>query len=120
MAGFLAGLQRLFGGGARRVTATRARELLQSDPSIVVLDVRQAGEFKGGHLPGAKHSPVGLMAQKAQRLDKDAKYLVYCRSGARSSRAARAMSKAGITEVYNLHGGILAWEGMGFPVEKKR
>lgn len=118
MSSFLAKLRQLMGGGAKRVTASKAREILQGDPSIIILDVRQAGEYRSGHLPRARHTPVGLIPQKAQRMDKDATYLVYCRSGARSSRAARAMARAGVRNVHNLHGGILAWQALGYPTEK--
>lgn len=111
-------LQRLF-GGAKGLDAYQAKKLLEENPDVVVLDVRQAGEYRGGHLAKARHVPVGLMAQKAQRLDKDATYLVYCLHGSRSSRAASAMTRAGIKKVYKLQGGITAWQRAGFPVSKK-
>jgi rhodanese-related sulfurtransferase len=106
-------------GGANTITAMEARKLLQERPGVVVLDVRQAGEFRGGHIPGAKHMPVGLASARADKLDPEATYLVYCRSGARSSRAASALSRRGLKHVYNLHGGILAWQSLGFPVKRK-
>lgn len=117
--GFLGSwMQRLF-GGAQGVDAYEAKKLLDDQPGLVVVDVRSSGEFAGGHLPRARHIPVGLMPQRAQRLDKDATYLVYCLSGARSSRAAAALSRAGAKRVYKLNGGIRAWQAAGFPTGKK-
>lgn len=115
--GFLDTLKRLL-AGPRRVTAMDARQLLQERKDVIILDVRQAGEYRSGHLPGAKHVPVGLVAQRAERMDPNATYLVYCRSGARSSRAARALAARGFQDVRNLHGGILAWQALGYPVRK--
>lgn len=115
----LAALFRKLFGGAKRLDAFQAKKLLDEDERVVIIDVRQAGEFRGGHLPGARHVPVGLMPQKAQRMDKDATYLVYCQRGSRSSRAAAAMTRAGMRNVHNLHGGIAAWQRAGFPVVKK-
>lgn len=116
--GFGSFLQKLF-GGAKGIDAYAAKKLLAENPRVVVIDVRQAGEFRGGHLANARHVPVGLMAQKAQRMDKDATYLVYCLHGSRSSRAASAMTRAGIKDVYKLQGGVGAWQRAGFPLVKK-
>lgn len=111
-------LQKIF-GGAKGIDAYQAKKLLDENPNVIVVDVRQSGEFRGGHLPRARHVPVGLVAQKAQRMDKDATYLVYCLHGSRSSRAASAMTRAGIKDVRKLHGGITAWQRAGFAVVKK-
>lgn len=116
--GFGSLLQKIF-GGAKGIDAYQAKRLMDENPNVVVVDVRQSGEYRGGHLAKARHVPVGLMAQKAQRMDKDATYLVYCLSGMRSSRAASAMTRAGHKNVYKLQGGITAWQRAGFPVVKK-
>ena len=49
-------------------------------------------------------------AKKINKLPKDKKYLIYCRSGNRSSKALKLMKKAGFTEVYELQGGITSWK----------
>ena len=70
----------------------------------VVIDVRTAGEFAEGHLPGAVHidwfSP-NFRAQ-VEALDKSKTYLLYCRSGNRSGQAVRAMQQMGFSQVQNL------------------
>lgn len=110
-------LRRLF-GGTRTLGVHEARRLLAERPGVVVLDVRQAGEFRGGHLVGAKHVPVGLVHARAAHLDPTATYLVYCRSGSRSARAVRILAARGFTQVHNLHGGIVAWQRAGYPLRK--
>ena len=50
--------------------------------------------------------------------DKDAKIVVYCRSGSMSSMAAKDLVQLGYTSVWNLSGGMVAWEGAGFPMDE--
>lgn len=104
-------------GVSRSIPPSEARELVKGD-DVVVLDVRREGEFRSGHLRGAKHVPVGLVKKRAARLDPDVTYLVYCRSGSRSRKAAAALTSEGFQSVYDLRGGILAWENQGYPVRK--
>lgn len=112
-------LRRVF-GGARTLDAREARRLLDERADVVVVDVRKDGEFRGGHLPRAKHIPVGLVPARSERLDPEATYLLYCRSGSRSAKAADALVARGFKHVHKLHGGILAWERHGYPVEKRK
>lgn len=114
----LDGLRRLF-GTAKSIDAFEAKELIASTPDLVILDVRKDGEYRSGHLPRAQHVPHGLMAARAPRLDPEKPYLLYCKSGARSGKAATALTKAGFRRVYKLHGGVTAWQGLGFPLVKR-
>lgn len=116
--GFMDALRRVF-GVAQGLHPREAKRMLDERSDVIVLDVRQAGEYRGGHLRGAKHAPVGLMAQRAQRMDASKTYLVYCRSGSRSNRAASVLASRGFKDVYNLRGGIVGWEREGFPVQRK-
>lgn len=79
---------------------------------FVLIDVRTPAEFSGGHLPGAElidmYSPD--FSQKIQALDRQKKYLIYCRSGARSKAALGFMDQLGFSEAYDLDRGILAWD----------
>lgn len=80
-------------------------------PGAVLLDVRRADEFAGGHLPGAVNLDVTApdFAQRVAALDKAAPTYVYCRSGARSAKAAGQLTAAGFGQVANLLGGVLDW-----------
>lgn len=82
--------------------------------NTVILDVRTPSEIADGYISGASlfidiNDPS--FAEKMQALDKSKTYLVYCRSGARSSKASGWMAENGFTSVYNLSGGILGWSG---------
>lgn len=93
-------------------------ESLAGDPDFVILDVRTPGEFASGHLENAAnvdfYSPDFL--DQLDELDRRAIYLVYCRSGGRSGSAHDEMASLGFATVYNMLGGITAWEDAGYPV----
>ena len=86
-----------------------ATEIRQS--GAVLLDVRRPEEFAQGHLPEAVNMEVTApdFAQRVARLDQAAPTYVYCRSGARSAKAAEQMTQAGFAHVTNLLGGVLDW-----------
>lgn len=81
----------------------------------VLLDVRTAEEFAGGHIAGAVNLPVQTLAQQLPAVPKDRPLVLYCRSGNRTKLAAQILTQAGYTDLYDL-GGILRWQAQGFPV----
>ena len=87
-------------------------------PGTIVLDVRAPAEYAGGHLPAAQNIDIegSDFATRIAALDKTATYAVYCHSGNRSGTALEQMSAAGFTHVYDLAGGIGAWQDMGGPM----
>ena len=89
-------------------------ELQQQISESVILDVRTAEEFESGYIEGALNIDIRGGADffaSIEALDKSKSYFVYCRSGARSGKACQLMSQLGFSAVYNLEGGVLAWEG---------
>lgn len=84
----------------------------------IVLDVRTPAEFASGHLPQAQNIDIEAsdFASRIAALDKNAIYAVYCHSGNRSGVAMEQMAAAGFTHVYDLAGGIGAWQSMGGPM----
>ncbi|MDG6774400.1 rhodanese-like domain-containing protein [Thiomicrorhabdus sp. ZW0627] len=102
--------------GYKSVGADKAIRLYNDDAFL--LDVRSAGEFKDGSIANAVNISVTDLAKNLDRIsvEKDAPILVYCMTGARSSRAASILVKSGFTNVYNLSGGITAWKNAGLPV----
>jgi len=78
--------------------------------SVTLLDVRQPEEYKESHIPGAKLIPLPDMGIRIGELDADKPTIVYCAIGGRSRVAAQMLSGKGFREVYNLSGGIKAWE----------
>ena len=87
-------------------------------PGTIVLDVRTPAEYAGGHLPRAQNIDIESsdFATRIAALDKNATYAVYCHSGNRSSAALEQMAAADFTHVYDLAGGIGAWQSMGGPM----
>lgn len=87
---------------------------------IQILDARTPDEWNEGYIKGAKlvTYPDDFAAKAAKTLDPEKPVLVYCRSGARSAKAAKLLRDAGFKDVRDLAGGILAWEEEGKPLVK--
>jgi len=105
--------------GIRVVPVSEARRIQEDPPAgLVVLDVRTTEEFAEGHLDGAMmidfYAPD--FADQIATLDRDVPYLLYCRSGNRSSQARAIMEQLGFTDVADVDGGIAAWVDAGLPV----
>ena len=96
----------LFGFDDNRVDGDRARELVAEGAQLV--DVRTPGEYAAGHLPDAVLVPVSDISTRWDELDMDRPVVLYCRSGARSSAAARVLRARGFEAVYDL-GPMHAW-----------
>ena len=88
--------------------------------SVVVLDVRTKKEYSEGHIPGSVLIDFNSddFEKQVAKLDKNKTYLVHCAAGGRSSRACKKMDQLGFKKLYNLEGGMGAWEKAGKPVAK--
>ncbi len=97
------------------LNATEVKQLTASDQDIIVLDVRTPYEFQDGHLEGAINidytSPD--FEQEIARLDTAATYLLYCKSGNRSSRATAVMKRHLFNNIYNATVGFDALKSAG-------
>lgn len=87
----------------------------------VFLDIREADEYDNGHIPDAIHIPLKQLPERASELSKyrDRPVIACCRSGNRSTAAGSILAKNGFESVYNLAGGITAWQKDNLPVNKK-
>ncbi|MFH8383818.1 rhodanese-like domain-containing protein [Kitasatospora sp. NPDC018058] len=99
-----------------QTTPTQAHELARTG-AAVLLDVREAAEFRAGHAPGALHLPlIGLAAGVELPPEATGRtVLAICRSGNRSQRAAELLAARGV-ETLNVAGGMGAWQRAGLPV----
>lgn len=111
------------GGGAgadyQLVDAPGAFELTQeSGQEVVILDIRTPDEFDAGHIEGSIMIDFYSPDFRAQldTLDKEVEYLVYCRSGNRSSQAMPIFQDLGFTSVSELEGGVITWAEAGLPL----
>lgn len=100
-------------GPAEAVTLINRRD-------AVVLDVRDAAEYKSGHITNARNVPEAEIDTRAKELDKiKAKpVIVSCGRGNRSAAIAAKLRKLGFAEVVALRGGIAAWQQANMPLEK--
>lgn len=85
---------------------------LINDKRYVFLDVRTDSEFINGHIKNSYHIPLQKLENRIKEVEKikDKKIIIYCRSGARSSKATKLLSEKGY-HVKNLIGGINSWGG---------
>ena len=97
-------------GEYHKITAEEAKNRMDSDDTIIILDVRTQEEYEESHIPGAILIPnESIGTEKQEQLpDMDQEILVYCRSGNRSAQAAKKLVEAGYTQIYDF-GGIMDW-----------
>jgi phage shock protein E len=95
-----------------------AAEIIATEPSAVVLDIRTPDEFAQGTIEGAVNIDFydTTFADQLDSLDKDAHYVVFCRSGNRSGQAMGTFADLGFTDVTEIDGGIVNWYQSGLPV----
>lgn len=94
--------------------------LLINREDAFVLDVREADEFAGGHLPDARNIPGSKLAERISEIEKykDKPVIVCCATGMRSNKACAELKKQGFSRINNLAGGVDAWVGAGYPIKK--
>lgn len=97
------------GGGIENVDSAGAQQAI--DAGAQTIDVRTAGEFQMGHIPGAINTPVDQLEAAAQTWDREATYLVYCATGDRSVTAVETMKALGFVNIKHFAEGIQAWTG---------
>jgi rhodanese-related sulfurtransferase len=103
------------------VSPADAAQVIEDDPAgLVVLDIRTPEEFNEARLADAVNVDFydADFADQLDALDKNDPYVMYCRSGNRSSEAIKTMKDLGFVEVYEIDGGIANWYDSGFPVEQ--
>ncbi|MDQ2087985.1 rhodanese-like domain-containing protein [Herbivorax sp. ANBcel31] len=94
----------------KNISAREAKERIDSEKGIILLDVRTPAEYEEAHIPETLLIPLDILDRDAPKMisDKDATIFIYCRSGRRSITAAKILISLGYTNVYNL-GGIIDW-----------
>ena len=89
--------------------------------NYILLDIRTMEEYNSGHISHAKHIDfyqTQSFSTYLDALDKNAQYLIYCRSGNRTKSALSLMKDKGFTSAWDLSGEHNAWTALGLPIEK--
>ncbi|ERJ13782.1 rhodanese-like domain-containing protein [Haloplasma contractile] len=76
-----------------------------------LIDVRTKKEYEAGHINGARNISVQTIGREYKKIRKDQPIYLYCASGKRSKRAALLLKAKGYTDIYDLAGGIVSWNG---------
>ena len=105
------------------LSAAEAYALIQANngnPDFIIIDVRTPAEYATGHLENTINIDYtsANFKQEISKQEPGRKYLVYCRSGARSAQARDVMKTMGFLGINNMDGGITAWTAAGFQVVK--
>jgi rhodanese-related sulfurtransferase len=106
--------------GIRKVTPLDATQMINREEAVV-LDVRGDAEFNEGHILNSLHIPMKYLSEQMRKLEKHRSrpIITACRSGQQSAGACAMLRKHGFERVYNLSGGILAWQNASLPLTKK-
>ena len=102
------------------VNSKKVSKMIRKDKKLIVLDVRTADEFKEGHINGAINIDIRQpdALEKIDKLDRNAKFIVHCRTNHRSKTATDHMVQSGFKTVYQMMDGITGWNQNKLPVVK--
>lgn len=93
---------------------------INAKDAYTLIDVRTEGEYSQGHIHGSTLIPLDILSSEIRKAvpDKSQEIFVNCRSGGRSTQAVHMLNDLGYTNVINVTGGIMAWSGAGYPLER--
>jgi rhodanese-related sulfurtransferase len=103
----------------KTITPLEAKSLIETRTDLVLVDVRSPEEFQGGSLPGATLIPFWDFAKGRFDLPKDKPILLICAVGGRSLACGQLLASKGYREVYNLKGGLDAWQEQRVPLPRR-
>lgn len=107
----------LFGKPVSSMSALELHDQLKKSKRAFVIDVRQPGEYRSGHINGARLIPLNELNSEINKLPQDREIVCVCASGNRSRSATRMLVQAGLNAV-NLKGGMNSWRQANLPVKK--
>lgn len=107
------------GSGGPWVSTAQAVQLINKEDALV-LDIREPGEYATVHILNARNVPLKDLDARAKELEKykQKPVIIACESGNRSGQAMAVLKGKGFATVYNLSGGLGAWQQAGLPTER--
>ncbi len=107
----------LASNGYTNVSVAEAKQMIETNPDLVIVDVRSQDEYNRGHIENAVSISKNELESRIGELDSERATLVYCVSGWRSAAACQILIDNGFVSVYNMLGGITAWRSAGYWIE---
>ena len=101
----------------KEVDPDEARQMMESNSDLFLLDVREQHEYDRAHIDGVKLIPLGELPTRYQELPKEQSILCICAGGVRSEKAARFLLSQDFHDVTNMAEGMRGWLGRGLPAE---
>lgn len=93
----------------KEITVQELKEMQDRQEDFQLIDVREPNEYEEANLKG-ELIPLGKVPDHVDKISRDKKVVVHCRSGKRSGNAIQFLEKQGFDNLYNLKGGILAYK----------
>mgnify|MGYP003340585597 CR=1 FL=1 len=117
--GFFLLMPVLQGAAASGISPTEAVQLMNREKAVVI-DVCEANEYASAHVSGAKHIPLGQLAQQLPDVvkNKELPLIFVCQSGMRSGSAMRIAKGLGYLKAQSLAGGLPSWRAASLPVDR--
>jgi parallel beta-helix repeat protein len=112
---FCSTIRSTFGFAYIDVSVPDAKAMIDSNPSLVIIDVRNQSEYDSGHIRNAELIPVWNLTQNLDKLNRSDTILVYCKAGTRSTNASETLVNNNFLHIYNMIGGITGWDQAGYP-----
>lgn len=105
--------------GSREIVPKDAVRMI-NDENAIVLDIREPGDYKTGHIIDAKNLPASRLGEEADNIsaDKNRPVILYCKSGMNSQSACVKLREAGYSHVYCLKNGLFGWQEENLPIER--
>jgi len=98
------------------ISVQELKTRLNIDDDLFILDVREDEKWKQGHISGSVNIFSGYLEKRVNEIPTNRQIIIVCNIGNRASLAASILTRAGIKNVYNLLGGMIAWKNAGFEV----
>lgn len=97
--------------GISTITPEEVRSRLAKGEDLLIIDVREPMEVAMGKIPGALNIPLSELPERLEAIDRDKEAVLVCRSGNRSHVACQFLQANGYSNVKNMVGGLIRWEG---------
>ncbi|CAM2999246.1 Rhodanese domain protein [Legionella steigerwaltii] len=106
----------------KTINVHQLKEMMDNNPNICLIDVRELDEWQEFHIPGALHIPKDIIASSiaAKIPNKSHPIYLHCKGGVRSLFAAQILMDLGYQEIYSVDGGIIDWAVSGYPIEQQK